>query len=279
MNRRTATAASWCATNHSRSEDNVRRFTGRWYSAAPRGEAARLLPMSSSGPRAFLRASPWLPVVVGMAIVTMLAIAVSADLTDAFDRSVIGVVRSEELTPVLAPFRWVTELGSTGAVAVVGVITFLVGILVGSWLHGLLGAITIGLASAANEALKSFIARARPDFLEPIVVERGFSFPSGHSLLSMVAYGVLGVLVMRSRLPLAVRRGIVAALGVLILLVGVSRIWLGVHYPTDVLAGWTAGAVIVLVYARLTRSVSPGPGAAAVDAGPAAQRSDPPARG
>ena len=235
--------------------------------------------MSSSGPKAFLRASPWLPVVVGMAIVIMLAIAVSADLTDAFERTVIGVVRSEWLATVLEPLRWITELGSTGAVAAVALITFLVGVLVGPWLHGLLGAITIALASAANQALKSFMARARPDLLEPIVIERGFSFPSGHSLLSMVAYGVLAVLVMRSRLPLAVRRGVVAVLGVVILLVGVSRIWLGVHYPTDVLAGWTAGAVIVLVYARLTRSVSPAPAAAAVDAGPAVPRSDPPARG
>ena len=235
--------------------------------------------MSSTGRQAILRASAWVPVVVGTAIVILLAVAVSADLTDAFDRSVIQLVRSEMLSAVLYPLRWVTELGSTSAVTAVALTTFVVGVLVGPWLHGLLGAITIGLASAANQALKAFIARARPDLLEPIVIERGFSFPSGHSLLSMVAYGVLGVLVMRSRLPRAARRGVVAVLGVLILLVGVSRIWLGVHYPTDVLAGWTAGAVIVLVYARLTRSVSPEPAGAAVDADPATPRSDPPGRG
>ena len=52
--------------------------------------------------------------------------------------------------------------------------------------------------------MKSYIARARPDLLEPIVDERGFSFPSGHAALGMVAWGILGVLVMRSRLPLGV---------------------------------------------------------------------------
>jgi len=214
-----------------------------------------------------------------MAIVTMLAVAVSADLTDQFDRAVTEVVRADGLMTILSPLRWITELGSTGAVIVVAAITFLVGLLVGPWLHGLFGAITIGLASAANELVKAFMARARPDLLEPIVIERGFSFPSGHALLSMVGYGVLGVLVMRSRLPLGVRRGVVAVLGLLILLIGASRVWLGVHYPTDVLAGWTAGAVIVLVYARLTRSVSPEPAAAAVDADPAVPRSDPPGPG
>jgi undecaprenyl-diphosphatase len=164
-------------------------------------------------------------------------------------------------------------------VTVVAVLTLLVGVLIGPWLHGVIGAVTIGLASLGNQTLKTIIARARPDLLDPIVEERGFSFPSGHSALGMVAWGILGVLVMRSRLPLGVRRGIVAVLALVILLVGLSRVWLGVHYPTDVLAGWTAGAVIVLVYARLTRRVSPEPAAAAVDAGRAPPRSGPPAAG
>jgi undecaprenyl-diphosphatase len=217
--------------------------------------------------------------VLGMTIVVLLAIAVSSDLTDPFDRAVIGAVRAEGLNALFSPLRWVTELGSTRAVTLVAIITFLVGVVIGPWRHGLIGALTIGLASVVNQAVKAFIARERPDLLEPIVVEHGFSFPSGHAALGMVAYGVLGVLVMRSRMPLAVRRGIVVMLGVLILLIGVSRIWLGVHYPTDVLAGWTAGAIIVVVYARLTRGVSLEPAEAAVDADPATPRSDPPATG
>ena len=215
----------------------------------------------------------------GLGVVVLLAIAVTSGMSDGFDAAVIGVVRSTALDVPLSPLRWITELGSTGAVTLVAIIAIVLGVLIGPWLHGLLGAATIGLASLANSWIKVFIARNRPDLLEPVLVERGFSFPSGHSLLSMVAYGVLGVLVMRSRLPLGVRRGVVAILALVVLLVGVSRVWLGVHYPTDVLAGWTAGAVIVLVYARLTRSVSPEPAAAAVDADPAAPRSDPPAPG
>lgn len=212
----------------------------------------------------------------GAGIIVLLAIAVTSGISDPFDRSVIEAVRAEELRGLLAPLRVITELGSTGAVTVVALLTLLVGVLIGPWLHGVLGALAIGLASLGNEALKAVIARARPDLLDAIVTERGFSFPSGHSALGMAAWGILGVLVMRSRLPLGVRRGVAAAIAVLIVLIGLSRIWLGVHYPTDVLAGWTAGAVIVLLYARLTRRVSPEPAAAAVDAGPTTQRSDPP---
>lgn len=215
----------------------------------------------------------------GIGLVVLLAFAVTGGISDAFDRSVIEAVRAEQLRDLLSPLRTITELGSTGAVTVVAVLTLVVGVLVGPWLHGVIGAAAIGLASLANQMLKLVIARARPDLLDPIVEERGFSFPSGHSALGMVAWGILGVLVMRSRLPLAVRRSIVAALAVVIVLIGLSRVWLGVHYPTDVLAGWTAGAVIVLVFARLTRRVSPEPAAVAVDADPAAPRSDPPAAG
>jgi undecaprenyl-diphosphatase len=215
----------------------------------------------------------------GVALVVLLALAVTSGISDAFDHAVIQAIRAQELHDLLTPLRTITELGSTRTVTVVAVLTLVVGVLIGPWLHGLIGAVAIGLASLANQGLKAMIGRARPDLLDPIVEERGFSFPSGHSALGMVAWGILGVLVMRSRLPVGVKRAIVVVLAVLIVLIGLSRIWLGVHYPTDVLAGWTAGAVIVLVYARVTRRVSPEPAAVAVDADPAAPRSDPPVAG
>ena len=215
----------------------------------------------------------------GVALVVLLALAVTSGISDAFDHAVIQAIRAQELHDLLSPLRTITELGSTGTVTLVAVLTLVVGVLIGPWLHGAIGAVAIGLASLANQGLKAMIGRARPDLLDPIVEERGFSFPSGHSALGMVAWGILGVLVMRSRLPSAVKRAIVVVLAILIILIGLSRIWLGVHYPTDVLAGWTAGAVIVLIYARVTRRVSPEPAAVAVDADPAAQRSDPPGAG
>ena len=215
----------------------------------------------------------------GVGMVVGLALAISAGLTDPFDQSLTDAIRSEQLAGLLAPLRWITELGSTGAVSVVAALTFLVGVLIGPWIHGLAGAITIGLASAGVELLKAVVARTRPEVLEPVIVERGFSFPSGHATLSMVAYGVLAVLVTRSRLARGIRIAIVMGLAVVAFLVGISRIWLGVHYPTDVIGGWTAGAVVVLAFAILTRDVSREPAAAAVDADREGPRSDRPAPG
>jgi undecaprenyl-diphosphatase len=215
----------------------------------------------------------------GVVAVIGLALLVITDASDPFDRAIIDAVRHRDVSNALAFLGPITELGSTGAVTVVALLTFAVGAAIGPWRHGLIGAVTIGLASLGVELFKATVARDRPSVLEPIIVEHGFSFPSGHATLSMVGYGVLAVLVSRSRLSPALRTAIVFALGVLVVLIGASRVWLGVHFPTDVIAGWIAGGVVVVLYASLTRSVSTEPAEAAADVDPAAPRSDPPGAG
>jgi membrane-associated phospholipid phosphatase len=103
--------------------------------------------------------------------------------------------------------------------------------------------------------LKVLFTRARPPVSQYLVTVDSWSFPSGHSLNSMVVLGLLTVLAVRDRRGLP--RVLVVALGAfLVLLVGFSRVYLGVHWPTDVLAGWLMGAAwltICLVVARILR--------------------------
>jgi membrane-associated phospholipid phosphatase len=215
----------------------------------------------------------------GVSAFVGLALLVATDRSDAFDRGVIGAVRDPAIHDSLSFLAPVTELGGTWAVTVIALLVAFLGVAVGPWRHGIIGAVVIGVASLGVEAFKAFLARERPDVLEPIIVEHGFSFPSGHATLSMVAYGVLAVLVTRSFVVPLVERLIVAIAVTLVFLIGLSRVWLGVHYPTDVIAGWIAGALIVAAYAWLTREVSREPAAVAVDEDPAARRSGPPAAG
>jgi membrane-associated phospholipid phosphatase len=134
--------------------------------------------------------------------------------------------------------------------------------------------VSIGLASAVTQPLKALFDRARPAIADPSFAtlaptpDNG-AMPSGHASTAFAAAACVALLYPRLAAPALVLAAAVAS----------SRVWLGVHYPTDVLAGWTAGAVIVLLYARLTRRVSPEPAAAAVDADPGPPRSDPPAAG
>ena len=192
----------------------------------------------------------------GIGLVVALAVLVSTGLSDPVDAGITAAVRSPELSALLSPLQGITELGSTRAVLIVAVLTLALALAIGPWLRGVAGALTMVLVSVLNSSLKLAIARERPELLEAIIQERGYSFPSGHAALGMVAYGILAVVIGRSRLPRAVRAGLIGALLLLVLLIGLSRVWLGFHYATDVLAGWIAGAVIVLLYASLTRTVS-----------------------
>jgi undecaprenyl-diphosphatase len=102
-----------------------------------------------------------------------------------------------------------------------------------------------------TEAVKDLVMRQRPP--DPITGTDGYSFPSGHTLNSTATYGLLAVIAWRSRLSLGLREVAVAIGVVAPILVGLSRIALGAHWPTDVLAGWLAGIAFVALGAVLIR--------------------------
>ncbi len=109
---------------------------------------------------------------------------------------------------------------------------------------------------ALGPVLKAIVERPRPALSDHVVFVNSWSYPSGHSLNSMVVLGLLTVLAVRER-PGAVRRTVLAALGAfLVVVVGFSRVYLGVHWPSDVLAGWLIGVLwltICFAIAHLVR--------------------------
>src|SRR5262249_31004872 len=108
-------------------------------------------------------------------------------------------------------------------------------------------AVLLLLALAASalffNALKMLVARPRPPLEDARLVQGGVSFPSGHSTLAATFYGPLAYLLIRDLRHNGLKVLVGACAGVLILAIGASRIYLGVHYPSDVLAGWAAGAL------------------------------------
>ena len=109
------------------------------------------------------------------------------------------------------------------------------------------------LGATTGTLLKALFARARPDVVTHLVEVRSLSFPSGHAMQSAVIYLTLAALIARSERRHAERLYVLGAAIVLVLLIGGSRLYLGVHWPTDVLAGWTLGACWAFGTALLTR--------------------------
>jgi len=101
--------------------------------------------------------------------------------------------------------------------------------------------------------LKDFFQRPRPDLVPHGAYVSNTSFPSGHSMLSAITYLTLGALLARSERRKSLKAYWMLLAGFITFAVGVSRVYLGVHWPTDVLAGWTAGATWALVCWLLAR--------------------------
>jgi len=107
--------------------------------------------------------------------------------------------------------------------------------------------VAVGGGGLLSTVMKQLFARDRPDVVPHLVAVTSSSFPSGHSMLAAILYLTLGALLARFA---ARRRTKVYVLTVALLatfLIGSSRVYLGVHYPTDVLAGWCAGLVWALI--------------------------------
>lgn len=101
-----------------------------------------------------------------------------------------------------------------------------------------------------NLLLKALFVRPRPTLFTPLILVSGYSFPSGHSIAGITLYGVVAFFLWQER---HYAWAVVAALWGL--LVGLSRIYLGVHYPSDVLAAWMAGALWIYVTYMMLRWV------------------------
>ena len=170
----------------------------------------------------------------------------------------IGPVRLEEMV------RDVTALGSFAILSllVAGVVLYL--LLARMRGAAVLVAVSVLGGTVISTVLKAFYDRPRPDLVH-LAREFSASFPSGHSMLSAVTYLTLGALLARLAPtgPLKVFALVVAVL--LTLMIGTSRMYLGVHYPSDVMAGWCLGAAWALlcstIAVRLQRrgSVESGP--------------------
>lgn len=161
----------------------------------------------------------------------LLALRNAADPSDP-----LGPAWLEELA------RDMTALGGTGVLALItlAVVGFL--LLQRKTHAAVLLAAAVGGGMILSTLLKLGFERPRPDLVPHAVHVYTYSFPSGHAMLAAVTYLTLGALLARVQPQLRIKAYLLVLAVLLTVLVGTSRVYLGVHWPTDVLAGWTVGA-------------------------------------
>lgn len=160
-----------------------------------------------------------------------------------WDMAADAAIHARMTPPDLHIVNLITQLGSPVAMTILGVVGALVlwraerrTLLIG-WTAAFVGGGLIG------QLLKMAVHRTRPVYGSAYLHGQSFSFPSGHAMGSIIGYGMLLYVLRQTWTTGGSRRRVVEVVAALfILAVGVSRILLGVHYPSDVLGGWAAGA-------------------------------------
>lgn len=169
--------------------------------------------------------------------------------TGGLDRGILLALRDPaNLSDPLGPpwfeemMRDFTALGSTGVLTLITLLVLVFLLLTQKRHAALLVAVSVAGGTALSQVMKWGFDRPRPDLVPHGMAVYTQSFPSGHAMLSAIVYLTLGALLARTQARVRVKVFLLAAAAGLTVIVGASRIYLGVHWPTDVLGGWVLGA-------------------------------------
>lgn len=152
-------------------------------------------------------------------------------------------------TPI---FKVITKFSGTIILIVIAILLF---IFIKEKKIGLAILINLGMAPLTNQIIKQFFRRPRPALEYRLIEESGFSFPSGHSMTSMAFYGFLIYLIYKKINNKVLKWFLISLLSLLILSIGFSRIYLGVHYFTDVCAGFIEAICYLIVFITVFKKV------------------------
>lgn len=225
-----------------------------WGLLIPAGPLLQRLLARTANWTAKFRYRDYLPVV----IVILVGIGATAIAGDAFvdlaesvhaqsprlhalDEEVHSWARTTRTSGATAFFVLMTNVGTPLALGIL--VAIVTGILMGErrWRWAAYLVLTTGIGALLNLQLKAYFARARPELADALRTAHGYSFPSGHAMGSMIVFGSLAYLTLRSKWRWRRRAAAVAVELSLVIAIAASRIYLGVHWISDVGAGLAAG--------------------------------------
>lgn len=174
----------------------------------------------------------------------VVAYLVKSNRIEWFDSFVYNIVTLNKSTIMTNFYKFITRFSNEFMILLICFASF---IIFKSKKYGLLISLNAILIFLINYVLKSIFTRPRP-FDLMIIFENGYSFPSGHAMVSLGFYGFIIYLINKFDLDKKTKVFFSGLLIILILLIGLSRIYLGVHYPSDVLAGYIISLAYLIIY-------------------------------
>ncbi|KAA2216922.1 phosphatase PAP2 family protein [Maribacter flavus] len=185
-------------------------------------------------------------VVGGINLFVELTDTLKTDTLARYDTAVTDYIISFRNPSLTTFFKFVTDIGDvTGYLIVLILFVLLSWRIIKSWKYVLQSVVVLVLATLSNMALKRFVDRARPG-IEHLVSVKTLSYPSGHAMGAMAFFGFLIYLISKLRINRIFKYSLMVLVALLILSIGISRIYLGVHYPSDVAGGFIAGFIWVV---------------------------------
>ncbi len=160
---------------------------------------------------------------------------------------------------LLESARDITALGGFTVLTLISVFATAMLLAHGRRLQAAVFAVTVIAAQAASGVLKQFVDRPRPQLVPHLDLVYSMSFPSGHAMMTPVVYLTLAAILSAGERPLAAKMLLLGGAALVVAAVGVSRVYLGVHWPTDVLGGWALGSAIALAASIALLRAAPRP--------------------
>lgn len=167
-----------------------------------------------------------------------------------FDNTVYHMV-SNTMNPIMTQaMKIITMLGSALPILIICLVSLL---LFKNKNYGKYMTLNLIIIVICNQAMKYLFQRPRPEEFR-LITETGYSFPSGHSMVSMAFYGFIIYLVWKNVKKPVAKWSASIVLSILILLIGISRIYLGVHYASDVIGGFCFSIAYLILFTSIVRS-------------------------
>ncbi len=187
-----------------------------------------------------------LSIIILLVLFITLTILVSFDYLETFDTFIYNALISLKSDSMTNIFKFITFFGSTLFIVLATVGLFLYFIIKKDKVKALLIGSMVIVSTIINNLIKIIVRRERPAVLH-LVVEESFSFPSGHMMASVTLYGLLFYLVLKSNLKKGLKIFLGTILIILPILIGLSRIYLGVHFASDILGALLMSSLLILI--------------------------------